>query len=249
MIRTAIVAVALHGLLPQAHAQVDINALLQQGGANVQLVPDTDPYVPNAFVGSFTMELHAFEDGKAVKEAPMNIAISSSVDKLLFRTTAPGMKDQVHILIDQKDKWQYMLMTDGAGNRIAMKTRKMKVITGEDKNPNAADVLVTDGTKIIDGHLCKKMTAKTEDGTWTGWLAQDIDVPFHSFMRDMRRTGTGFHDDALVGIHGFPLEYEWTSTDGKERMQCFIRDLQQGKVDEKAFSLDGYQVLELPVRR
>jgi len=230
-----------------ATAQFDMNAILQQQGAGIQMVPDTDPFMPNVFIGSFNMEMHIYENGKEQKQSPANVSISSSAEKIAFHTTVPGVKEQMRMIIDQKEKWQYMLVDDGKGNKMAMKTRKMKVIgTEEEKNTNAADVQVTDETKTIDGHLCKKLIAKSEDGTWIGWMAQDIEVPFELFMRDMQRGGGNFHDDAITGIHGFPLEYEWTSTDGKERMQSFIRDLKVGKVDEKVFSLDGYQVMELP---
>lgn len=230
-----------------ATAQFDMNAILQQQGADIQMVPDTDPFMPNVFIGSFNMEMHIYENGKEQKQSPANVSISSSAEKIAFHTTVPGVKEQMRMIIDQKEKWQYMLVDDGKGNKMAMKTRKMKVIgTEEEKNTNAADVQVTNETKTIDGHLCKKLIAKSEDGTWIGWMAQDIEVPFELFMRDMQRGGGNFHDDAIAGIHGFPLEYEWTSTDGKERMQSFIRDLKVGKVDEKVFSLEGYQVMELP---
>lgn len=229
-----------------ASAQVDINTLLQQSGSNVRMVPDTDPYTPNSFVGSFTTEMHFFEGATEAKHSPTNLTIHSSADKLLIQSAIPGSTEQMRFLIDQKGKWQYMLMDSGKGGRMAMKAPKMKVVGDEKEAKNAADVLVTDETKIIDGHPCKKMIAKTEDGTWTGWLAQDINVPFHSFMRDVQRTGADLHANALTGIHGFPLEYEFVSTDGKERVVCHIRDLKLGAPDEKMFSLDDYQVVELP---
>lgn len=234
------------GCMLTASAQVDINALLQQQGSNVRMVPDTDPYTPNSFVGSFNTEMHFFEGTTESKHSPTNMTIHSSAEKLLIEAAMPGTTEKMRFLIDQKGKWQYMLMDSGKGGRMALKSAKMKVVGDEKEAKNAADVLVTDETKTIDGHPCKKMIAKTEDGTWTGWLAQDIDVPFHSFMRDVQRTGADLHADALTGVHGFPLEYEFVSTDGKERVQCFIRDLKLGVPDAKVFALDGYQVVEMP---
>ncbi|HPF90981.1 MAG: DUF4412 domain-containing protein [Flavobacteriales bacterium] len=228
-------------------AQVDMNAILQQSGSNMRMEPDTDPFVPNAFVGSFTMDMHFFENGKESKNSPMISTIHSSESKLAFDSKSPEMKESVRMIIDQKEKMQYMLMDDGKGNKMAMKTRKMKVTGMEESNRNAADIQVTDETKTIDGHVCKKMIAKDEDGTWTGWMAQDIEMPFHSVMRDMRGKGAEMHDDALAGVHGFPLEYEWVSNDGKERVTCRIRDLKLGTVDEGAFSMKGYQLMEMPM--
>lgn len=228
-------------------AQVDMNAILQQSGSNMRMEPDTDPFVPNAFVGSFMMDMHFFENGTESKHSPMTSTIHSSESMLAFDSKAPDMKESMRMIIDQKEKWQYMLMDDGKGNKMAMKTKKMKVTGVEESNKNAADIQVTDETKTIDGHLCKKMIAKDEDGTWTGWMAQDIEMPFHSVMRDMRGKGADMHDDALAGVHGFPLEYEWVSNDGKERVTCTIRDLKLGTVDEGAFSLKGYRLMEMPM--
>ncbi|MBL7944453.1 MAG: DUF4412 domain-containing protein [Flavobacteriales bacterium] len=227
-------------------AQVDLNAILQQQGGGMQLVPDTDPFTPNSFIGSFTMEMHLFENGKEQQHSPVNTTIHSSAEKIAIEGRSSAAKETMRMIIDQKEKWQYVLMDDGAGTRMAMKTRKMKVVDDTPDAHIAGDVQMTDETKTIDGHVCKKMIAKDEEGTWVGWMAQDIDVPFHSFMNNVANTGGDIHDDALVGVHGFPLEYEWTSTDGKERVQCTIRELKQGTVDEKAFSLEGYQVMEIP---
>ncbi|MBK6410311.1 MAG: hypothetical protein IPF78_11575 [Flavobacteriales bacterium] len=53
---------------------------------------------------------------------------------------------------------------------------------------------VTKETKTIDGHLCKKVIARNEEGTWTAWVAQDIPTPFADLLRSMRqpasRTGS-----------------------------------------------------------
>lgn len=227
-------------------AQVDINAILQASNAGVQMVPDTDPFSPNTFIGSFRMEMHLYKNGSEEQHSPMDMLMHSSAEKTCMETRTPGVKEQVRMLIDQKEKWQYMLMDEGTGNRMAMKTRKMKVVSTTDEQVSAPDVQVTDETKTIDGHLCKKLISKSEDGTWTGWMAQDIDVPFHSFMRDMHQNGQHMYSGAIAGVHGFPLEYEWISSKGDERIQCYIKDLKLGVVDEKIFSLDGYQVVELP---
>ncbi len=238
-------AVCVLLLVPPATAQVDMNAILQQS-AGIRMEPDTDPFVPNLFIGSFTMDMHFFENGKESKQSPATSTIHSSESMLAFDSRMPDMKERMRMIIDQKGKWQYMLMDDGQGNKMAMKSRKMKVTSTQETEQNAADIRVTDETRTIDGHLCKKMIAKDEDGTWTGWMAQDIETPFHSVMRDMRGKGADMHDAALAGVHGFPLEYEWVSNDGKERVTCTIRDLKLGTVDEGAFSLEGYQLMELP---
>lgn len=228
-------------------AQIDLNAIMQQqaGGKGASMQQDIDPFAPNLFVGSFTMEMHLFKGAEEQKHSPVFTTLTNSAEKTLMVTRMPGAKQDVRMLIDLKEKWQYMLVDDGKGRKTAMKTRKMKVTMGEG-NAEAGDAQMTEETKTIDGHLCTKMISTNKDGTWTGWLAKDINTPFAEVMRGLQGQGSNDRSQEIAGIHGFPLEYEWVSADGKERVVCHIRDLKQGAPDEQVFSLDGYEVMEMP---
>lgn len=231
-----------------ASAQIDINTIVQQrnaGQGTAVVQADQEPFAPNLFVGSFTLEMHLYKGSDEQKHSPVLTTVTNSAEKTLLVTRTPGAKQDVHLLIDLKEKWQYMLMDDGQGGRTAMKTRPMKVNVA-DAEREAGDVQVTDETRTIDGHLCTKVISKSKDGTWTGWLAKDMKTPFADVMRNLQGKGRNDRSQELAGIHGFPLEYEWVATDGKERIVCHIRDLREGSPDEQVFSLEGYQIMELP---
>lgn len=226
------------------HAQVDINALLQQSGAGISMVPDTDPFTPNEFVGSFRMAM-TMGDGTAAGEK-QEIQFHSSADKTLAKTTADGKAPGgMAMLTDHKGKWTYMLMNDGK-QKQAIKMKKMKLVDARADAPaDPPEVTVTKETKVIDGHTCTKVIVKNEDGTWTGWVAKDVNTPFAAIARSM---GVDKHQNmqGMEGVAGFPLEYTWEDANGSDRMHCTIKDLKVGKVDEQAFSLEGYQVMEMP---
>jgi hypothetical protein len=99
---------------------------------------------------------------------------------------------------------------------------------------------------VIEGHTCTKVIVKSEDGTWTGWVTKDIAVPFGDLMRSMRAGRSTAGDRDLEAIQGFPLEYEWVKADGTDKMVVYVKDLAVGTVNEDVFSLDGYEVKELP---
>lgn len=240
----------------QLHAQVHINKMIQErmargqdtqhGKGDPRIEDDTDPFVPNSFIGSFRMEVHHFQNGIEEKDSPTNMRYWSKEDMTATKMEMPEAKGQdMRMLMDLQNKWQYMLMTDENGSKTAMRSRKKKIVMEEKERPAHAEVTVTSETKMIDGHQCVKVVSKSEEGTWTGWVAEDLPAPFDDMMRNVRTGDTGMSEH-MAGVKGFPLEFEWVDADGKASMHCYMKDVVTGKVDESVFSLDGYEVMEMP---
>ena len=228
----------------------DLNALIQQGAmGGVTMVEDNDPFEPNEFIGGFTMVMHSYKNGNEDKDSPMTIRIFSKADMVLMwpEVKEKGMQE-MKMLTDLKGKWQYTMMTDDKGKRTAMKMRKMKLVMPEeaDANGKEPEVVRTGETRTIDGHNCHQYVFTNEDGTWSGWVAEGMATPFTDMTRSMGG-GKGQLKATPGGVNGFPLESEFTSADGKERVVVHTRDLKVGSVDEKIFSLQGYDVMEMPV--
>jgi hypothetical protein len=103
---------------------------------------------------------------------------------------------------------------------------------------------VTKETKVIDGHACTKVIGTSKEGTWTAWVAKDIDVN----LSDIMGAGPGRSKESRdwKDVKGFPLEMTMTDKDGHTNMVMHIRDFKVGSVDPSVFSMDGYQVMEIP---
>lgn len=229
-------------------AQIDIGSMMQQHmNGDVKIVEDTDPFVPNEFTGSFTMELHSFEGGIEKQESPINIHITTGTEKSLIRMENTKIPNEFRLLMDNKEKYQYMLLTDQNGKKIAFKNKKMKFVMSDSATTKTPDFKVTKETKTIDGHVCTKVIGKSEDGTWTGWVAKDIDVPLSDMMRNARDPASQEMAKKMMGINGFPLEFEWVDAKDPKRMVGNIRNLKLGPVDESAFSIADYEVMEMPM--
>lgn len=246
-----------------ANAQIDINKMMQEkmakqgqgsgqpGGAGVKLEDDNDPFVPNEFTGSFRMEMHHYDGELERKNSPTNMYYWSTPDMTLMRNDAAEQPGQeMKILTDLKEKWTYTLMTDKNGKRTAMKSRKQKVTTtvdGSDAKKQPV-ITVTKETKVIEGYTCTKVTAVSETGTWTGWVSDEVKSPFLDMARNVgsgKKNGAQMETAKLVA--GTALEFEWVDADGKGRTTAFVRELVVGKLDASTFSLDGYEVMEMPV--
>ncbi len=239
------------GTAPSLFAQVDINKMIQDGmqqsgQGQVQIEDDTAPFAPNAFVGSFRMEMHSFKGEEELKSSPIDMHYWSSKTMTLVQTTGGSIKQEVKMLTDLEGKWQYMLMSDASGKMTAMKSPKKKIKMDEDLARNVPDVQVTEEKKVIDGHTCSKVISKDDKGVWTGWVTKEIEAPFADMMRQVQQPGQSDHSEVLTGAYGMPLEYEWVDANGKDRMVYYIRDLKVGEVDVKLFSLEGYEVMEMP---
>jgi GLPGLI family protein len=231
-----------------AHAQINIGSMMPKGsgGKEVRVEDDNDPYVPNSFTGSFRMENHLFKTGVEEKNSPTTLHYWSTAEMTLMKTELPDQKGQdMKMMTDLKGKWQYMLMTDNKGRKTAMKSRKKKVVVKDDGKHAAPEVKVTDETKVIDGHTCVKVTSTSAEGTWTGWVAKDLPSPFGDMLRNVK-AGDPSMSKRMSELEGMTLEFEWVDANGKDSMRCYIKDVVVGKVDEGLFSLDGYEVTEMP---
>ena len=213
----------------------------------VKMEDDSDPFTPNAFVGSFRLEMHSFTKDVEQKDSPVNMRYWSSPEmSLIGISPESGQGSELKMLTDHKGKWSYMLMADGKGNKTAMKSRKKKITFTEAEQADNGKFTVTKETKMIEGHLCTKVIATTEDGTWTGWVAPDIAVPFGDIANNMSRSAIRKKQQDWEGLQGFPLEYEMVDKNGKDRMVVYVKDLQIGEVDPSVFSISDYKVMEIP---
>ncbi len=236
-------------LLITAAAQTDLEKMIQErmAASGVKMEDDTSPFVPNEFIGSFRMEMHMFQGTTEAEHSPTNMRYWSSADMTMNKMEMPSEKGRdMRILSDLKNKFQYTMMTDEEGKKMAMKSKKKKVTMAVEKDTKDPEITVTNETKTIEGHLCTKTIVKTDEGLWTGWVAKDVKAPFADMARSVGHRG----DDKMLktynGMSGFPLEFEWVDVKGDERMECRIKELQVGAVDPGVFSLDGYQVMEMP---
>lgn len=230
-----------------ATPQVDVNQLMQQHMGGAKIEDDNSPFVPNEFIGSFRMEMHRFKNDTEEKGSPMNLHYWSVEDKTMMRSETAEQKGQdMRVLTDLKGKWTYMLMSDDKGKKTAMKSRKKNVTMTDAAEDKKQDITVTTETKVIDGHTCTKVVVKGEDGTWTGWVAKDVKAPFADMARHTAQQGRDPMLRGQQGVDGMPLEYEWRDADGKDKIVSYIRELKTGSVDPAVFSLDGYEVVEIP---
>lgn len=226
-------------------AQIDISKIM--AGQGMKMEDDKSPFVPNSFVGSFRMEMHMYRNGVEEKHSPTNMRYWSSTDMTLYQMVVPegGKGQDMKVLTDLKGKWQYMLVSDEKGRRTAMKSRKQAVTMEGRTDAQMPEITVTNETRTIDGHVCTKVVARSTEGTWTGWVAKDVQAPFEDMARSIKQGG-----NRMAQVHnevgGMPLEYEFLNAAGDEKLQCFFKDLKVGAPDAALFSLEGYQVTEMP---
>lgn len=244
--RTLILAVALLPAVPlcaQHEPPAQVPGMPASG--NVSYTDDNDPFVPNSFIGSFRMEMHLYKNGTEAREGPTTVHYWSSTDKTLL--TMPGMAGKgqgMKMLTDLKGKWTYMLMQDVTGKKTGMKSRKKKIVFAGGGPDNAPQVTWTGETKLIDGHNCEKVTGTTDNGSWTAWVAKDLQANLGDLLGSI---GQGRNEpSALRDLMGMALELEAVSADGNAKSLILVKDLKPGPVDEGLFSLDGYEIREMP---
>lgn len=221
----------------QAHAQSDLAKAL--GGLKVE--EDNSAFVPNAFIGDFTVEQRHYKNGEERKSSPNTLHYFGVEDKtLMYSTDQEGTDNNTRILIDLRTKYTYSLSPGSKGHMSALKVRKKNLTVKELKDGKQPEVTVTAETRAILGHTCVKTIIKDEHGTVPCWIKEDVPAPFGDMMRNMVPTGS------TDKSKGFALESEFIDADGKNRSTNTVKELRFGPVDAVVFSLDGYEVQELP---
>lgn len=199
------------------------------------------------FTGSFRMEMHLYKGAKEEKHSPVNMLVWSKPDMVLYESTMPDQPKHMRMLADLRGNFLYTLMDDGKGGKTAMKMPRpdASAVAKEDEGEQPT-ITVTQETKVISGHTCTKVIATAKEGTWTGWVAKDLGNAFEHLAKGMSGPAARQQRHARTDISGFPLEFEWVSVKGDERVVCHIRDLVVGKVDEALFDISAYQVMQMP---
>ncbi len=194
------------------------------------------------FTGSVTLEMHTFKKGVEDKDSPVNMKYWSTPDKVLFQPQMDQKSGEMKILVDLKGDHQYMLMTDEKGGKMAMKQKRHKVkdnVENEDFKMER-----TDETKNIEGHVCRKYIGSDKKGTWEGWIAEELKSPFEHISG--AQSGAKSKTQPQNYTDGLPMEMTWESTDKKDKVVMYVRDLKVGEVDQSLFDISGYQIMEMP---
>ncbi len=226
----------------QTHAQSDLLKALD----GLKVEEDNSPFLPNEFIGSFVIEQRHYKNGEERKSSPSTMHYWGCEDKtLVFSLDKEGKDDGLHILTDLRAKYTYSMQTDKDGRKTALKMRKKNLSLKEDKDAAPPEVTVTTETKTILGHECVKVIYTDKHGTSTSWVAQDVAAPFGDLVRGMG-SGNATVQEAMGSFKGFALESEFVDADGKNRSTNLVTELQLGPVAATVFSLDGYEIQELP---
>jgi hypothetical protein len=221
-------------------------AMEEQGGQNkVTVEENTDPFTPLTFTGSYRMEVHSFKNGSEEQDSPVNLIMAFTSDGMAMVPNT-GAKEETRMVFDLKNKLMYTLVTDEQGQRTGIKMKMMKVnVEGtDDGTTDDAKVTRTSETKVIEGRTCRKYTYSDGDGSGEAWIAEDLKWDMIAVMKQMMGA-KGSEAWQRSGMDGLMMENTWTSTDGKEKVVMYTRDVVQGKVDEALFSTAGYEIQDM----
>jgi hypothetical protein len=250
LLALALATVSVHGQSMEELMKRAMEQSQQHGGApgGMTVEENTDPFVPLGFTGSFRMEVHNYKNGAEEKDSPMNIAMAFTDEKMAMAPETPGKeKGSMKMVMDLKNKFTYTLITDEKGQRTGMKMKMMKVNMDDGADKETKDegqVVRTDETRTIEGHLCRKYTYTGKDGSGEAWLAEDLEFNAFKAMGSMA-SGKKPERWQQAPYQGMMMETTWNDTNGKDKVVMFTKDLVVGKENKEAFSMDGYQIQDM----
>jgi len=183
----------------------------------------------------------------AKQTEPMLINVYVSGSKIAMQPQNMGVPGTLTILVDNSKGTQHMLMNSN-GQKIAMpismdNVEKAKAAAKEPK------VTVTKETKIVDGHKCYKVITETEDQKTDLWMTEDVGMQYAEFYKLMSAAkgpqgASMIEIPELKNLKGFPIEIVTTDKKKSETVTIKIKNISKAKVDQKLFSMEGYQMMD-----
>lgn len=180
------------------------------------------------------------------KAEPMTIKVATSGSKMVMQPQM-GPQGAMRIIVDNAAKTQFLLMENN-GQKMAMQVDAYDPATATSKVQNPK-VTVTKETKTIDGMVCTKVIAETEENISTLWVTRDAGLSYQDLAKviNSSRGTPGSREmlPALEGVSGFPIEIVSKNKAKDEPVVMNIKNISRGKVDQALFSMDGYKVSDM----
>lgn len=191
---------------------------------------------------SFTMEMTSTK-----QQDPMIMKVVSKGNKIALTPQVAGTQGQMKIIVDHGAKKQYMLMdANGQKMAMAMDMTDIEKAIEESKDPK---ITITKESKVIDGYKCTKVITETAETNSEMWLTEDLGLNYGDLYKMVSSNkspqGSNYGIPAMKNIKGFPVQMVITDKKKNEPMNINIKNISKAKVDEKAFSLAGYQMMDM----
>lgn len=177
---------------------------------------------------------------------PVLIKVSVSGSKIAMQPQNMGTPGSMTILIDNAKGKQYMLM-NANGQKMAMAVNMNSVEKAAEaaKDPK---VTITKETKTVDGHKCTKVITETEEQKADLWITEDVGMQYSEFSKMFNSAkgpqGSIAKMPELKNVKGFPIEIISTDKKKGETVTMKIKNISKAKVDQKLFSMEGYQMMD-----
>lgn len=191
---------------------------------------------------SFNMEMTS-----AKQKDPIIMKVKSKGNKIAMIPQFTGAQGQMTIIVDHAAKKQYMLM-DGNGQKLAM-AMEMTDIEKTIEQTKDPKITITKETKTIDTYKCTKVITETEENTNEMWLTQDLGLNYSDLYKMVSSNkspqGGNYGIPAMKNIKGFPIQMVITDKKKGDVTTVNIRNISKAKIDEKVFSMEGYQLMDM----
>ena len=207
-----------------------LTALFMLGAHASIHAQDPEGHGPHPFEGSFVLEVERSIDGSVLAENSLKAQAWFTKDQALVSITRKAKGDGSETLYDLKEGLRYTLVTED-GKKLAYRAQLDENHGQAPENVNAPDVNLMTEKQVIREEPCVKVESKSNEGIWLGWMATSFEAPFASLCR---RIGIGEEARvaAIDGVHSFPMQYTWTTADGKDVTTCTISKVNLGEVKE-----------------
>lgn len=195
--------------------------------------------------GSYTMIIEPHKAKEAV-----TAYLNFMENKMAMEMAMGKDASVVRSIFDFKNNTITTTTEKEGSNKFAMVMKLREDVL--EKSNEDVQFKTTEEQRTIDGYLCTKVIAETKDGITEMWLTRDLNLSYENTIGMMPKTKnnptSGFLKDLKQwkGIEGFPIEMiSYQKKKPEEKSTIRFKDIKSDVVNEKAFDLSGFQVMDM----
>lgn len=181
---------------------------------------------------------------------PITAYLTFMENKMAMEMVMGKEASVVRSIFDYKNNTMTTASEKDGNNKFAMVMKLNEDLV--EKNSDEVQFRTTDEKRTIDGYNCSKVIAETKEGITEMWLTKDLNLSYENTVGMMPKTKnnptSGFLRDLKQwkGVEGFPVEMiSYQKKKPEEKSTIRFKDIKPDVVNEKAFDLSGYQVMDM----
>lgn len=197
------------------------------------------------WTGSYVMHID-----NVSRKQPVDLKFTIKGNKTCMEIMAGEKAGKVRTIYDTKNNTMTFLTEKDGSGKFGM-VRPMVEYNLTESDSKNAKITATGETKKIDSYTSAKMIAESDESTTEMWVTEETGLTYQDVLALVNKgkgpaSNYAYNMKNYKDLKGVPLEMTITSKKNPGDITIVkIMNIVKGKTDDRVFSTEGYQVMDM----